>query len=830
MKTIFMKITCSMLILSMVISTLPVQVFAIGLNDEEFGIDIPEEIVGAVEGNEEDPLNSELKNTDEVDTSSFESADGIEVNSRAADQGQTVGTVDGSSKDVGRVSDEVEIYKPVVDVNEVALTSRSDLLELVGAYLDDPTTSEISGISNTDIAYPATGGNIYFNLETGTITGSDTNITEVIIPSIIDGVTVSRIENVAFSGCEELTKVTIPSSVTSIGAYAFCDCFKLTNISIPDSVTSIGNGAFSDCRSLAEIVLPANITNIGAFTFYKCTGLTNITIPVNVDAIEESAFSLSGLTSITIPNRITSICESTFAFCVWLTDITIPVSVTSIAYSAFNYCSNLADVYYIGSEANWAEVFISSNNSCLTNATIHYNSTKPADYRILVYASKPLLANKVGDIIDFCCGIYATDGQVIGWTNPSIVADNPNLVYISGYYEEDSHAYFRVKGLAEGTCTLTITDSATGIYGKVDLCFGSGVTSTKSYRIDQIPNFIVDESTWLFGQAQTQTNFYNVNGLYVNQFASNYNAATDKFDVSFSVYNSRYYNGAVDVFDASGKWIETYEIAKVTSARSIRDTFGDGWNLAADLIVEKKGLSYTLSSSAKKTSIKLSVPKGGYFTISNNYVESPGVFMFNVLEYIALSANTIFDLGLNLISGDSMDISVLSSFKKTTKDAILDSEFLSDQFMSTMRSYALKAAETTTRFSIGETAGVMTCSFEELLKSLDIDLEFIAKTELGIAESAFRKLTGPIGVGFNAMFSISKYGDLTTQTIEYLNSSNKPYIIIYATEDAYTNSTVNGVTVDDRTDSIDKEAVLQVFKLEYEEAIPVIEEKEIPTG
>ena len=1050
MKTILKKITCSWFIFSMVISLLPTQVFAILSNDTESGIDIPAETVDAVEGDEEDSLGSELKSTDEVDTSSFESTDDIGENSGTVDQGQTTGTVDSPVANVNAVASIIEsgvcgdnltwtlsdagaltisgtgpmydwyyytntqkpapwyienenivaviinegvtsignyafyqcslskieipqsvtsigelsfgnsgvenvgipqgvtsigrgafnncdflkeiiIPKSVVSIGDIAFGNCDSLSSVEifpgsGTRIGDRAFGYCASLENIiipdTVAYIGTGafdytayyktaanwddGVLYIDnwlvatndsvpssyvIKAGTIGiageafRSNKNLKEIIVSdsvaNICDnaftyctnmdtiqiGKNVVNIGSSAFYGCSNLEKVTLPDTISSIGGTAFANCSRLTSFFIPGSVTTIEHQLFQNCSSIASIKLGDGVAKIENNAFDGCTNLSLLIIPSTVTSVHQSkvyntcpnlitAGPLEGeynirfgwtsaipefafrecesLNTAVIPNGITDIERYAFYQCTNLKSIVIPSTVTNIGIYAFSGCSNIKDVYYLGNQKQWDSISISSSsNKELLNANIHFNATS-ADYEtkfyVSVYASKPLLANKVGDIIDFCCGIYTSDGQTVKWTNPSIVTDNSDLVYVSGYFEKDSLAYFQVKGLAEGTCTLTITDSATDIYGKIDLTFGSGITSTKSYRIDQVPNFVVDESTWIFGQAQTQTNFYNVNGLYVNQFASNYNAATGKFDVSFSVYNSRYYNGAVDVFDASGKWIETYEIGKVTSARSIQDTFGDGWNLIADLVVEKKGLSYTLSSSAKETSIKLSVPKGGYFTISNNYVESPGVFMFNVLEYIALSANTIFDLGLNLISGDSMDISVLSSFKKTTKDAILDSEFLSDQFMSTMRSYALKAAETSARFSIGETAGVMTCSFEELLKSLDIDLEFIAKTELGIAESAFRKLTGPIGVGFNAMFSISKYGDLTTQTIEYLNSSNKPYIIIYATEDAYTNSTVNGVTVDDRTDSIDKEAVLQVFKLEYEEAIPVIKEKEIPTG
>lgn len=40
-----------------------------------------------------------------------------------------------------------------------------------------------------------------------------------------------------------MTSVTIGNGVTSISSYAFSGCEGLTNITIPDSVTSIGSGA-----------------------------------------------------------------------------------------------------------------------------------------------------------------------------------------------------------------------------------------------------------------------------------------------------------------------------------------------------------------------------------------------------------------------------------------------------------------------------------------------------------------------------------------------------------------------------------------------------------
>ena len=91
--------------------------------------------------------------------------------------------------------------------------------------------------------------------KTCTITGIGTcKDTDLVIPSTIDGYSVTRIGYMAFYNCSELMSLIVPDSVTSIGNAAFRDCSGLTSITIPDSVTSVGDYAFAWCDSLTSIM------------------------------------------------------------------------------------------------------------------------------------------------------------------------------------------------------------------------------------------------------------------------------------------------------------------------------------------------------------------------------------------------------------------------------------------------------------------------------------------------------------------------------------------------------------------------------------------------
>ena len=108
----------------------------------------------------------------------------------------------------------------------------------------------------------------------------------------------------AFGGCNFLTSITIPISVTSIGNRTFHSCFSLTSVTIPNSVTTIGDEAFFHCYSLTSVTIPSSVTTIGSYAFAYCSSLTSVTIPSSVTTIRSYAFAYcSSLTSVTVNNE-----------------------------------------------------------------------------------------------------------------------------------------------------------------------------------------------------------------------------------------------------------------------------------------------------------------------------------------------------------------------------------------------------------------------------------------------------------------------------------------------------------------------------------------------
>lgn len=287
----------------------------------------------------------------------------------------------------------------------------------------------ITGATFT-ITVTAPSRDFTFDATTGTIKKYNGNDAVVNIPSEINGTPVTTIGNAAFRD-SSVTSVTIPASVTEIGANAFAGCTNLTSVTyggdwsnltiqsgnpavedaakdaaneqlfdfefilnntavvvirykgtaadvtIPSRykgkpVTVIDPVAFYNNSAVTSVTIPDSVTAIPDYAFGYCSQLTNISIPNSVTFIGFSAFnSCTSLKSITLPSSLSTIQSYAFYNCENLKTIRIPVSVTSIGNCAFDVCPSLMTVTYPGSKTQWDhDITKGSNNDVLENHLI----------------------------------------------------------------------------------------------------------------------------------------------------------------------------------------------------------------------------------------------------------------------------------------------------------------------------------------------------------------------------------------------------------------------------------------------------------------------------
>ncbi|WP_218868822.1 leucine-rich repeat protein [Leifsonia psychrotolerans] len=233
-----------------------------------------------------------------------------------------------------------------------------------------PLTHDIDGLTySVDSANPAAGATV--------LSFTDSNgQTALAIPALIEAggqaYPVTTIAEEAFLGSGDgagLADVTLPDSITTIGALAFAGN-DLTTITLPSQLTSIGNDAFAN-NYLQSVVIPDRVISIDNYAFYQ-NGMASLDLGRSVTTIGGLAFAGNQLTSLDVPDSVVSIDMAAFAFNE-LQDVTIGTAIQSIAGSAFT--QNFAWDWEPFTDP-WLIDF-TAQNSTLTNVT--FTGAAPAD-------------------------------------------------------------------------------------------------------------------------------------------------------------------------------------------------------------------------------------------------------------------------------------------------------------------------------------------------------------------------------------------------------------------------------------------------------------------
>lgn len=112
---------------------------------------------------------------------------------------------------------------------------------------------------------------------TAKITGYEGTPIHLVIPSEIDGYTVTSIESNAFK-------------VNAEDLYYDANCYcPVETIVIEEGITWISSGAFTNCKNLSSVTLPESLEEIDYDAFLGCDNLTSITLPKNINFIDSDA-------------------------------------------------------------------------------------------------------------------------------------------------------------------------------------------------------------------------------------------------------------------------------------------------------------------------------------------------------------------------------------------------------------------------------------------------------------------------------------------------------------------------------------------------------------
>ena len=149
---------------------------------------------------------------------------------------------------------------------------------------------------------------------------------------------------------------TVDSLLNYMGNNVFSGCTNLTSVTLGTSQTSFGSYCFSNCTNLPTITIPLSIITMGEYAFLNCTSFTSINFnSVTITSFADGLFQNSGLIGFTVPNGVTSIGNYCFYQCSDLINITAFSLVTMGNYAlAETSLSNIiffSSVISIGSKA-----------------------------------------------------------------------------------------------------------------------------------------------------------------------------------------------------------------------------------------------------------------------------------------------------------------------------------------------------------------------------------------------------------------------------------------------------------------------------------------------
>lgn len=275
---------------------------------------------------------------------------------------------------------------------------------------------------------------------------STTTTGSLIIPSKINNLPVGVIGENAFKGCEGLTAITIPSSVTSIGRSAFFGCHNVKIVYIEDLVAWCKIG-FVDENS--------NPLHSGAALYLNNECVTELKNPPSVERINSNAFyGCTSLQTLTLTKNIITIGERAFSKCINLRTVSLEEGIATIESFAFDGCTSLLSLT-IPESVKWIGAAISRNLQEVT-----FKGIQPKLYINTTYGYPSFLNLKVVKYLKYP-GVWQAQQIEYKHSSDSIKPLNPTIPWIYAGRLIKTFASFNGGSIVTSTNTCVAGDSVT---------------------------------------------------------------------------------------------------------------------------------------------------------------------------------------------------------------------------------------------------------------------------------------------------------------------------------------------------------------------------------
>ena len=179
----------------------------------------------------------------------------------------------------------------------------------------------------------------------------------LVIPSEYLGLPVTEIDGDALLNCQNMTSITIPATVTSIGSGVFKGCDSLKSIKVAKDnpsyksekgvlLTKNGKTILGSARAAVRAYIPKGAETIGDYAFSENKNLKSVKIPEGVKEVGEGAFEgCASITRLSLPDSLKKIGKKAFRNCQKLKSVSLPDGIAYVGVAAFNFCAALKEVF-----------------------------------------------------------------------------------------------------------------------------------------------------------------------------------------------------------------------------------------------------------------------------------------------------------------------------------------------------------------------------------------------------------------------------------------------------------------------------------------------------